>query len=279
MPDLVAQGRESQFRWRCTLRPGQRVTIGRSSGAWSVPWDDHVSRRHFEVCWDNGELLVERLPNVPNPVFFRGDQRDSFRIQAGQHFVVGGTTFTLVDERVMATVEAPRPDNEQTFSAEFLHSVRFRHADQRIDVLSRLPQLISGASSDNELLPALVNLLLAGVPRATAVAFVVHHPVNETSELRILHWDRRQNATDAFTPSTRLISSAVESGESIVHVWGNTQPGVAFTENENFDWACCIPVIGEACRGWAIYVAGSFMSSTARRSPGRACYAARDEPA
>ena len=41
-----------------------------------------------------------------------------------------------------------------------------------------------------------------------------------------------------------------------------------YTESESIDWAFCTPLPGEACRGWALYVAGRFGSTT----PGGAGY-------
>src|SRR5438477_525909 len=86
--------------------------------------------------------------------------------------------------------------------------------DKRIDVLSRLPDVISGSGSDEELFTRLVNLLLRGIERATAAAVVA-----VDSSIRVLHWDRRLLTSAEFQPSERLIRQAVESGESVVHVW------------------------------------------------------------
>ena len=50
--------------------------------------------------------------------------------------------------------------------------MQFRNPDHRIEVLSRLPDVISGAAGDTELVVRLVSMLLAGVPRADAAAVV-----------------------------------------------------------------------------------------------------------
>src|SRR5205814_3219133 len=131
-----------------------------TSGNWAIPWDDRISRRHVEVCWQDGQLTIERLPEARNPIFFRGRQRDSFSIKPGEHFVIGGTTFTLADEQVNVSLDAPQPVAEQSFSPQYLKRHRFRNADQRIEVLSRLPEIVSGAGSDTEMFVRLVNVLL-----------------------------------------------------------------------------------------------------------------------
>jgi adenylate cyclase len=266
MPDLIAQGAQAEHRWRRTLAPGLPFTIGRHAASWSTPWDDRISRRHVQARWQNGRLEVNKLPEAANPVFFRGRQTDRCWLRPGEHFVIGQTTFTLSDARVHVSVDWPQPVREQAFSADYLQSVRFRHADQRIDALSRLPQLISGAGSDSELCVRLVNILLQGIPRAQA-AGVVALPADDvrSGDLQIMHWDCRNAQHDDFSPSARLIREAVESQESQLHVWRKspTANSVAFTQAENVDWAFCTPVAGDACRGWALYVNGNFAEGDA----------------
>src|SRR5207244_823434 len=65
----------------------------------------------------------------------------------------------------------------------------------------------------------------------------------------------------------RLIRQAVESGESVVHVWSGragqpTGPN-EFTVSEGSDWALCTPVPGKASAGLALYVTGAFDSGFA----------------
>ena len=123
-----------------------------------------------------------------------------------------------------------------------------------------LPEIISGATSDTELFVRLVNVLLSGIPRATAAAIVSlrNDPAHGTPKVDVLQWDRRQVAGEGFQPSERLIVSAVEGGESVVHVWESGRDAAAYTLCDDADWALCTPVPGEACQGWAIYVAGRF---------------------
>ena len=98
---------------------GSRVThvIGRQSGEWSTPWDDRISRRHVAVLLQGDRLNVDLLPEARNPAFYRGHQSDQFSLRAGDHFVIGQTTFTLADERVHVSLDLPRPAGERTFTA------------------------------------------------------------------------------------------------------------------------------------------------------------------
>ena len=255
MAELIAQGAKADQRWRRALPAGQTFVIGRS-GTWATPWDDHISRQHVQVKYRDGQLRVDRLPMATNPVYFRGGQRDSFKVSPGEQFVIGETRFTLAVEQIMVSDQLPKPRHQQAFSPQFLRQVRFRDADQRIDVLSRLPELIRNASSDSELAVRLVNVLLSGIPLASAAAVVaVDSLEQEDAEVQVLHWDRRGDAEGEFHPSRRLILEALRDGESLLHSWqGDT--ATQFTMTDEVDWAFCTPLGGRAHGDWAIYIAG-----------------------
>ncbi len=259
MPDLIAQGADPRHRWRRALIAHVPMVVGRSGGNWDTPWDPQISRRHAQLVWANGELRVTKLPAARNPIYYRGEQKDSFVLQTGAHFVIGGTSFALSDERVNVTIDSPVGANERAYSPAFLHSLNYRDADHRIEVLSRLPDVIAGAATDGELSIRLISLIMSGIPRATAVAIVAADS-DDPTEIRVLHWDRRSNQEGEFAPSGRLICNAVASGKSVVSIWDRQQrrTSATFDASENVDWAFCTPVLGRACRGWAIYVTGQF---------------------
>ncbi len=265
MADLIAQGEESQQRWRRTLPEGERLVLGRTAGLWAVPWDQHVSRQHAELLWSGGALEVRQLPAVRNPIYVEGKEAGRFTIRPGEHFVIGQTTFTVVDQRVSVAGDAPQPVQQQSFSSQYLKQLRFRNPDHRIEVLSRLPDVISGATGSSELCVRLVSMLLAGVPRADAAAVVVAEAQPGAAEdaalrVRVVHWDRRLLTGGDFHPSERLIRQALRQRQSVLHLWQGSEPSAAqqFTVRGNFDWAFCAPVLGEACPGWVLYVTGRF---------------------
>lgn len=263
MAELIAQGPESRQRWRRSLRAGESFVLGRECGSWSVPWDPHISRRHAELMWEHGHVHVKRLETGLNPIFVAGKDMREFDLQPAQHFVIGDTTFTLTTETAAVAPESDRPFEEQTFSSQALRRVRFRNPDHRLDVLTRLPEVISGAVDDAELFVRLVNMLLAGVQRASAVAIVrFRHDGQGKPIIDLLHWDRRHMTGGGFHPSQRLVHEAVEGGQSVLHVWSaKSDPrSTAFTMVENVDWAFCTPVPGRSCPGWAVYVAGQFVA-------------------
>ncbi len=259
MPDLIAQGADPRHRWRRALLAHIPVVLGRAGGGWDASWDPQISRRHAQLIWTNDGLRITRLEGARNPIYIRGEQKESCVIRTGEHFVIGGTSFTLSDERVNVTSDSPVGANEQAYSPAYLQSLSFRDADQRIEVLSRLPEVISGASSDGELSLRLISLILTGIPRATAAAIVAVEK-GDPPQVNVLHWDRPGDAEGEFAPSGRLICNAVSSGESVVSIWERRQTGLSatFGEGEDVDWAFCTPVLGRACPGWAIYVAGRF---------------------
>jgi adenylate cyclase len=271
MADLVAQGTDPQQRWRRTLSRGRPTILGRSGQGWTAPWDDRISRQHAQIVWDGERLDVQQLPKARNAIFYKGKPLTQFQVAPGEHFVIGGTTFTLADERVNISVDAPQPVQQQTFTSQYLQKIQFRHAEAHIDVLSRMPEVISGASSDQELYVRLVNLMLTGVPRASAAALIAvksgegaqatngNHPA-----IRVLHWDRRRISTDDFQPSEKLIMQAIERQESVLHVWDAAEVNASplYTASQGVDWAFCTPIGGQACDGWAIYVAGRFTADS-----------------
>jgi len=259
--DLIAQGVDDQHRWRRTLLADRPVTLGRAPNCWPTSWDDRVSRLHAEITWDGQRLKVHQLAGARNPIFVKGRPVSDFSLVPGEHFVIGETTFTLVDDRVNVSLDVPQPVQQQTFSSQYLQKIQFRHAGAHIDVLGRLPEVISGATSDSELSLRLVNLLLTGLPRAGAAALVsVKNADDERPAIDVLHWDRRLLSAGDFQPSERLILDAVRRRESVLHVWNaaDTASTSAFTVSQGVDWAFCTPVGGKACQGWGIYVAGRF---------------------
>ncbi|MBI3837850.1 MAG: FHA domain-containing protein [Planctomycetia bacterium] len=266
MADLIAQGADAQHRWRRTLIVGRPVVLGRAPNCWPTSWDDRVSRQHAELSWNGQRLLVRQLPGARNPIFVKGRPVANFEVAPGEHFVIGETTFTLTDERVNVSLDVPVPVQQQTFSSQYLQNIQFRHTGAHIDVLGRLPEVISGASSDSELSVRLVNLLLTGLPRAGAAALVsVKNPEEKRPTIEVLHWDRRLMMVGEFQPSERLILDSIRRRESVLHVWNaaDAANSSAFTVSQGVDWAFCTPVGGKACQGWGIYVAGRFSDDRA----------------
>ena len=188
MPDLIAQGPRSQDRWRRALplaESGELVTLGRTSSGWAVPWDDRVSRQHADILWTGSTLTVSRKLDARNPIFYKGVRKDQFQIDVGDHFVIGQTTFSLVDQRirVLPSSDSAPAVTEHTFASSHLRQARYRDADSRIEVLSRLPEIIQGSNTDDELFRRMVNLLIEGIPRATFIAIVAEPTLRTNTKI------------------------------------------------------------------------------------------------
>ncbi|MDB5312515.1 MAG: cyaA [Gemmataceae bacterium] len=277
MPDLIAQGPRPDDNWRRPLPPGAPVTLGRDPAAWPVPWESFLSHRHAELTWRAGRLKVRRVAGSANPVFHNGKPEDAFDLPPGGAFVIGRTVFTVADRRA-----TPSPANgpvlleARTIGHEELDRLKFRDAPHRLDVLSKLPEVISSAANDADLFARLGDMLLAGVPRADAVALVATEvgavepcgpkEADAGPPVRVLHWDRRRACEGAFEPSRRLVTAAVANQQqTVLHVWSAPVPPAApmYTLQGRFDWAFCTPLVGEGCRGWGLYVTGRFTGDAA----------------
>lgn len=262
---LLAQGPKAGDNWRRPLPGSGSVLLGRDDGIWNVPWEPFLARRHAELIVRGDSLKVQRLPGATNPIYYSGREQDSFEVKVNGSFVIGRTLFTLSDPSTGTHSPDPSPDDRvllqaRTVAARELDHFAFRDAPHRLDVLSRLPEVISSASDEGDLFGRLGDMLLAGVRRADAVAVVKPGVV--------LHWDRRLAGDKRFEPSFRLVSEAVDKQKrTVLHVWGNKRDGAAesshYTLDQDFDWAFCTPVSGEACPGWGIYVAGRFSGGDA----------------
>jgi len=274
MPELIAQGPQPENHWRRRL-PAGPVVLGRD--AWAAAWEPFLSRRHAELEWANNRLHVRPDAVARNPVFRDGDPAPGpFELGVGGGFVVGHTTFTVAADAPSSSDRGARHESLTLAHGE-LANVPFRDAPHRLDVLSKLPDVIAGAASDPELFAGVCAMLLAGLPRADAVALVATEvgavelfgPAGSVPEapVRVLHTDRRRAADGAFVPSRRLVVEAVSAREAtVLHVWRDParshEPTAEFTVQGGFDWSFCTPVGGEACRGWGLVAAGRFVSDT-----------------
>ena len=253
MLELVVQGTKPTQTVRQPLASGVRLVIGRNGASLSVPWDPLISRNHVQLDVRPGHLQLTRLPTARNPMFFGGEAVDSCRIEVGQHFVIGTTSFHLVELEVGGSVLA-LPVEEVAFKSQELRKIRYQDPENRIEVLTHLPEVISGARNDNELFHRLVNLLLKGVVHAEAVAIVVAGP---SEEIQMLHWERRRETAGTFHPSRRLVEEALERQRaSVLHIWEKGAPQQnEQTLTQEFDWAYCTPVPGLATEPAGLYIA------------------------
>lgn len=256
MFDLVVQGVNAQDRWRRRLPMDASIELGRTTKPWSVSWDDRISRKHVTIRLDGTKLVVEKLENATNPLFFEGEEYDTIELNPGQAFVIGQTTFTLSQSQALATQDMPNPISQKTFTHQFLKQVDYRDAERRLAVLGQLPDLVSSSRDDVTLYNRLVNVLFDGIRSAKAIAIV--RADSESEKIEIDYWDRRNFEEQDFHPSEKLVRQSLSSGEPVLHIWNEKSPGsVQYTVDMRNDWAFMYPLGGNACRGQGIYVAGN----------------------
>lgn len=258
MIELSAQGQEASQRLRFPLTPGTTAILGRSAAAdFCIPWDAQISARHGSLLLQDGRLELRRLPEATNPLFFQGQPVESCEVPVGRHFVAGQTVFRLQRIDTDSGSSGERPIEEIAFTQQHLQQIRYQDPENRLDVLTNLPDVITGARDDQELHHRLVDLLLKGVVHADAVAIVSIAP----GELvRVWHGSRRRrDETQEFRPSRRLTwESLINRKSSVLHVWEPTADvhNPDQTLGQDFDWAYCTPVSGLTNEQTGLYIAG-----------------------
>ncbi|MEM6468510.1 MAG: adenylate/guanylate cyclase domain-containing protein [Planctomycetota bacterium] len=266
MADLIAQGPQNYHRWRREVPDAAsciEVSIGRTGADWNVPWDTMISRKHVKlVPKANQRVEITVVGDARNPVFHQGRHAIRFVLVPGDHFVIGKTTFTLSsgNQNQAGVEEAGDADvTENVFDHVALRRRHFHDVQSRIDVLTRLPDLIASSESDQELLVRVTSVLLQSTPAAGAVSILDASRLGNDAEAEIdvLHYDNRSALLQSSPVSRRLVRRALETRESILNVWGSLATGGAqFTAREEVDWAFCVPLRTQACRGWMIYITG-----------------------
>jgi adenylate cyclase len=247
--------------------------VGRSSDCdLTVDWEGNLSREQFSIQTRESSAHVLVNPDAKNSVFFQGAEQEKFELEIGQHFVVGSTSFRLEEHGSDDSSPRRRMVEEVTFDANQLQNVPFRDADKRIEVLTHLPEVISGTRTDDDFFLRIAQLLLAGIPQAAAVAIVeatvdqnaAASGAKQDKTVTVLHWDRRDETAGILRPSTRLVHDAVKKKKrSVLHVWEDEASGdTRYTAFAEFNWAFCTPVFipGEPDRG--LYITGQHSSTS-----------------
>lgn len=273
MAELEARGPDNQ-EWREPLRTGARVCLGRAPrSGWRVPWDNRISREHAILQFDGIRLRVQRLQSARNKIYYREEPSTDFEIDAGEEFRIGATNFRLVVQDSALDERTADPDERATFDINELVEVQFGNADRRLESLSHLPELIAKCTDDTDFAERVVRLILEAVPVAEGAAAVKWADAADKNPLTMRSETRHDDPNTAFRPSRRLMIEALNRGEAVAHSWVEVEEESAiesadgkFTLSGDMDWAFCVPVTGEACEGWCLYVSGRIGHPIARLS-------------
>ncbi|MEZ6054920.1 MAG: adenylate/guanylate cyclase domain-containing protein [Planctomycetaceae bacterium] len=256
MFELIAEGSEPRQRCRFVLAPNEPSRLGRSTAAdLVIPWEPRLSRAHIALTPDGTHVNLQQLQGARNPVYVKGEPTASCKLVPGDRFVIGRTVFHIAELTISDASPADELLDEVTFAPGQLRQVRFEDADRRIDVLSKLPEVIWGTGSLSERNSRLVSLMLAGIRTADAVALV---RIDDEGAVKLIQWDRRQETAGAFRPSGRLVTEALlRRQQTVLHTWESSDPADSvFTATADFDWAFCTFVNEDQHGPWGIYVAG-----------------------
>ncbi|QDU09147.1 adenylate/guanylate cyclase domain-containing protein [Gimesia aquarii] len=254
----MVYGSNHQQSCKFSLETGQELVLGRSVDAdVQVLWDDRISRKHALLTVQEKQISVKKFAAAENHIYSFGEESDELLLEVGNSFVIGSTTFQLVDSASSFSSPRESPLEEVTFKPNELLKVKYRDADQRIDVLAHLPELIMDARNDADLFHRLVTMLLSGVKHAEAVAVV---RLNDENRVEVPFWERRRQTQGNFRPSGRLVLEAVKkSKRTVLHVWAardELEHQEDYTAVAEFDWAFCTPIEDGASGNWGLYVAG-----------------------
>jgi adenylate cyclase len=263
MAELVVLGLEPEQTARAVLTDGEVLSLGRGSqNGLPVPWDPMISRQHAEVVLRQGQLTVRRLDAARNPIYYRGQPVDEATLCEGEEFRIGNTAFRLtalsVDGGFSSVIE------QISYRDDVLHRIQFRNPDRWLELLTTLPDIIASSRSDEEFAQQLVRLLLDAIRRCHTAAVMVYDgpplaggDARNAPQPRILRWDSRMTDLSGFRPSRSLITASLARRESMLHVWNSEESNQRFTYSGRFDWAFCVPLKEDACRGWCLYISGA----------------------
>jgi adenylate cyclase len=306
--ELVAQGPEGQI-FRQQFVEGQVTRLGRApASGWAISWDRSISREHADMVWKGGKLTFTCLPTAANPVRLRGAPLREIVVSGSESFEIGQTSFyvdvtnitvavapptmaaeappafrmsqpTAQNSRSRKDAEAPKEVfetkdvddviEENFFKSADLSSVSFGDPERQLEVLSKLPQLITDAKSDVDLAYLLGGIILEAIPPATAVAVALFEepdvqqmkrtsgdPKDTIPNPKLMRVQTRDNYEGRFVPSRRLLRKALVKGENVMHIVGDVGESI-FTMANLLSWAFCVPITAESCLGWCLYVSGS----------------------
>jgi CRP-like cAMP-binding protein/Pyruvate/2-oxoacid:ferredoxin oxidoreductase delta subunit len=117
------------------------LTLGRapqSAGGLAVPWDEYISREHASMRVEGKQLRVNRLDSGKNPITFRMKPVNTALISPGESFVVGETTFEVIED--------PLQSGRRTATCtavDFVQLVRIK-AEDFAQMLERFPKVADG---------------------------------------------------------------------------------------------------------------------------------------
>ncbi len=233
------------------ISEGEPKILGRGDGAdFRVSGESYMSRRHAAITLRGSELRVERLEGAANPIFFDGEESDSFVVSSEGFFVVGETRFRLSIASEQSTLFAEGsadPQWEQLLTEDQVYALGPASDRMRLKDLLALPEVIRTSRTPGELYSAVSGFLrLLTAARWTCVL---------DGEGRVLARDAVSDKEE-FKISQRLLEKAVEEAPLPI-AYGWRGGAVEATAVEGVDWAVCASARLPGGESLCFYAAGA----------------------
>ena len=214
------------------------------------------------------------MEKATNPIIINGESFRELKIDVGGEFLIGATKFRLIgDVEPDASSDMEMSEDEplaglQTYQSDELSEFQFSDPSRQMDMLSRLPKMISGSTTDEALAGLLVDVLLETIPAGVATAVMryegdlsasLENPLAsgfDSSKPAMMRVATREDYEGRFKPSWRMVSSALQTGKSVLHIWDGDEGNGQFTVSGSLDWAFCTPIVADDEGGWCLYVSG-----------------------
>jgi len=263
-----------------TIREGDTVRVGRSPATGiEIPWDRRISREQADLYFDGSRLHIKCLEGARNPILCGRRAFREVSLDVGTEFRIGETRFTLRESEASTrdslnqhfNEQSPRDVVEHSYASQALWRDGAGSSERQMEILASLPSIMATAESDDELIGRIVPCLLDGIANADGamVAQFDNAWLEDTAGPEVLtrpvliQVKTRANFEGAFRPSRRLILKALRMKQSLVHRWARNESGQKYTVSDGMEWAYCIPLRNDQCRGWCFFVAGHLTRVTA----------------
>jgi len=278
--ELLARGVEGIHQTALPLSEKQVVRLGRNpQSGWQVGWDRLISREHADIRWEGDFLHIQCLEKATNPLVANGQPHRQLVLRVGEKFQIGQTVFELVqkqappiDDGATLQMELRYDENSEdliAYESGELNGFEFSDPVRQMEIVAKLPDLIGGSTSDVNLAATLVELLLDSIPAAIATAVVHYENFDKASfdsasasgfdpgKPSMMKVATRDDFEGRFRPSRRMISQALQTGHSVLHIWDQSENNGQFTISGDLDWAFCTPIKTGGSNGWCLYVSGA----------------------
>lgn len=215
-----------------------------------VAGDPLLSRHHFDLTFSDGVLEIVRNPAAKNPLFFQGQDQDSFTLEPGQGFLAGKTRFEF---QLQQAADSTAPTTEYTMLRTELAGLRQQNSAEcfraMVELLPQLRESAEAATAFSSTLEVLRSLL----PEAAELM------VLRLQEQEVEVMDRLCPITRSVTtpPSRGLLRRAFEQSATVAHVWSHSGQDDGLTQHAQADWAVASPVTGASQERHALYVIGT----------------------